>query len=497
MARSCHFRHWGITARVILITILPVILFFAAVLVYSYTTRLHEVEQELSERGNGIASVIADSSDYAVISGNLATLSAMTAGLLRRDPSISRIVVQAADGHVLAEFAAGQPPQRPILVTAAPIRRQVLAVESFADQKAPHLSTIGPKDVPTVQGEVLGNVNVTMSGHVVLARQLQRSLVAAGIAALVLVLCALLGTSLAMSLTRPLATTINAVRRISEGDYTTALPVTATGEIGHLQTSIVAMATKLREFREDLEGQVISRTKALEAARDEALHSNVEKRKLLRRLEAVVELERQNIAVEIHDRLNASLVVVRLEAQQILALLDNDTSTLPAQEIRRRAQSVVELSSDLYETGRAIVRQLRPEVIDTLGLREAVRGLVQHYDELLPKCRFEFETSGEFRDLDPSTSIVAYRVIQEALSNVLKHSGATCCNVVLDADDSRAIVRIVVADDGIGFNPRLATSGIGIAGMRERVDGHGGKWNLSTTHEQGTRVTIELPFHPT
>jgi two-component system, NarL family, sensor histidine kinase UhpB len=216
----------------------------------------------------------------------------------------------------------------------------------------------------------------------------------AAIAGTVLLLSVALGLYLAFGLTRPLAATIAAVRRIRGGDYAIEMGVTAGGEIGDLQSSIKEMAGSLDEFRRDLESKVAARTHDLEAARDDAIKSNAEKRRLIQKVNSAVEEERRNIAVEIHDHLNAVLIVARLEAQRILDLAESDSTSQAASEIKTRALSVIKLTLDLYEEARSIVRRLRPEVIDTLGLRDAVEEMVRHYDTLQSQCRLEFHAEG-------------------------------------------------------------------------------------------------------
>jgi two-component system sensor histidine kinase UhpB len=196
-----------------------------------------------------------------------------------------------------------------------------------------------------------------------------------------------------------------------------------------------------------------------------------------------------------HDHFNAELILARLEAQRILDVRSQDITTSSIEEVREKARSVIGRTSGLYEMARGIVRRLRPEVIDTLGLRDAIDEMVRDYDTLHPKCRFAFEAVGDFSRLNGELALTAYRLIQEALSNVVKHSAATLASVLLALSDDEKVLRIDVTDNGRGFDPKTTESGIGLIGMRERIHGAGGNLEIDTGDKAGTSIVIELPVH--
>jgi two-component system sensor histidine kinase UhpB len=240
------------------------------------------------------------------------------------------------------------------------------------------------------------------------------------------------------------------------------------------------------------EGFDTSLQASMRALRD----ADAEKRRLLRRLNTAVEQERQSIALEIHDELNASLIAVRLEAQRIAALSAGAAPAEVAQEIGRRATSVTQLALGLYNNGRALVRRLRPEVLDMLGLQGAVEEMVRQVDGSQPDCRFACRIDGDMAGVEPELAISAYRIIQEALSNIVKHARARHATVTL-ARHGDALA-IEVRDDGVGLSG-LRTDGIGIAGMRERVHAVHGSFAIDSGDGDGgegcgTRIAIRLPL---
>jgi two-component system sensor histidine kinase UhpB len=215
--------------------------------------------------------------------------------------------------------------------------------------------------------------------------------------------------------------------------------------------------------------------------------------RLIQQLNSAVEEERKTIAREIHDHLNAELV----EAQRILTLTENNSSNGSIEEINKRARAVIALTSNLYKIAREIIRKLRPEIIDALALCGAVEEMIRHYDTLHPGCRFSFEHRGDFSNLSDDLSITVYRLIQEALSNIVKQSGATTALVTLHSlvEDHRHL-KLSVSDDGIGFDVNTTEPGIGLIGMRERVLGLGGQLTIRTAPGTGTVITIEVPVCP-
>ena len=210
-------------------------------------------------------------------------------------------------------------------------------------------------------------------------------------------------------------------------------------------------------------------------------------------MNSIVEDERKSIAIEIHDELNASLIAARLESQSILHLAGKLEASAPIEEIKLKSQAITKLTLDLYASGRRLVRRLRPEVLDMLGLHGAVEEMIRHYDTSHPECRFEFHSEGDFSGLGNELAISAYRIIQEALSNVLKHAGATHAQVSLMLSDAEGMLHIEIDDDGSGFSTRSTSSGIGIIGMRERVYALNGKIEFSSEPDRGTVISIALP----
>jgi len=501
------WRNWNLRSRLLLIILLPVIYMFCSMVWYTYHSRLEEGKGELAERAYVVSTALAESVEYNLLTRNLAGLKSTMTDVMLSDRSIYRIDVLDADRtHVLHVISSEKALSTERFVEV-PVRRQLVWVNLLNDAQNVRADGLA-LDAGKADGKnaaknasLLGYVRVTMTATRMLARHSQRFMFELAISALALFVSAVLAVYLSLSLTHPLQMAIETLREIREGDYSSTLEVTTGGEIGDLQTSINAMSVSLQQAKQDLENKVQERTQDLMASRNEALKANAEKRKLIQKVHSIVEDERKSIAIEIHDELNASLIAARLEAQRIQHLAAQiETSEVngeAAGEIQERAKAITRMTLDLYANGRNLVRRLRPEVLDMLGLQGAVEDMLRHYNSNAQGCQFHFDSEGDFSGLDSGLAISVYRIIQEALSNVMKHAQATQVEVSLTMLEAQHSLQIEVSDNGQGFDIHHSSAGIGITGMRERVAAFHGEIDLQSSAEEGTQLIIRFPVATT
>jgi signal transduction histidine kinase len=206
----------------------------------------------------------------------------------------------------------------------------------------------------------------------------------------------------------------------------------------------------------------------------------------LRAIEAQ-ERERARLSRELHDQIGQSLSALALRLRLLLqrhAIPDDDP----------QVTALSEILDDVLEQTRSMSLQLRPPQLDDFGLPSALRSLLQrlfantgiHYD-------IEIEGS---RDMPANrVSVAAYRIIQECLTNVLRHAQANAIRVELHADASG--LALVVVDDGQGFDlERVDSERLGLRGMRERAEALSGQLRLQSRAGLGTRVWAWLPWMP-
>lgn len=420
------WRRWSVRTRLVAMTAMPLAYLFCTFVWYAYQSRLAEVREEMAERGPLVAKVLADSSEFSVVARRYDDLKLTINGLLRADPSIYRIDVLDAQRRALVQATARAPASAAELrYYEAPVLKRLMWVSVLGPDGKPYQKD-KPAGASGVTVETMGYVRVTMSPSALLLRQTRRFYVELAVGSLGLLACVLLAWQLAKGLDASLQASMRALREADD-----------------------------------------------------------EKRRLIRKVNTAVEDERQSIALEIHDELNATLIAVRLEAQRIADLN-------PEGETRARAQSIAKLALGLYNSGRSLVRRLRPEVLDMLGLDGAVEELVRHYDSARGGCRFELQAQGDFSRMEKNIAISAYRIVQEALANVVKHARATHATVTL-AREAGAL-HMGIADNGKGFDATQAAGGIGLVGMRERVYAVNGTVTIDTGLAAGTRIAIMIPL---
>ena len=212
-----------------------------------------------------------------------------------------------------------------------------------------------------------------------------------------------------------------------------------------------------------------------------------ENRLLSQKYLLVQEEERRNLAREMHDELGQCLNAIKLDAVSICEL-----SKGLQPEIERSASSIVELSNHVYEVVRSMMQRLRPAALDALGLRDAVGDLVDQWRRRNPSVICGFEAEGDLSGFGELTNITVYRLVQECLTNVAKHSRATHVYIGV-ARTGASEVRVTVRDNGRGMDLHAKRSGLGLVGLRERVEALQGRVELSGALGSGMHVTARLP----
>jgi two-component system sensor histidine kinase UhpB len=372
--------------------------------------------------------------------------------------------------------------------------RQALSIDDFGSDETIHFAGDEVERVATK--EDIGEVRVFLSKEPARVKQ-ERRIISQLVLLLVVGSTSIwVATLLGKALHRPMNTAIRALREIRGGDYVVKLEVDDGGEMGELLDAINEMSSSLDEAKRHLEEKVKARTRDLEASMDELKKSDAEKRRLIQKVDSAVEDERKSIAVEIHDELNAALLGARYSSRRILDMAAALPAGNEAKVIKESADSIINVTSALYTSARKIVRRLRPEVLDMLGLEGAVEEMLQTYEAAPGAPAFTFQSSGDFARVDGTLAIAAYRLIQECVSNVVKHAGATQGIVMAQVRDAaeEQQLRLAVVDDGVGFDPQSVQEGIGLIGMKERVYAFGGVLTLKTGPGAGTRVEIQLPL---
>lgn len=281
-------------------------------------------------------------------------------------------------------------------------------------------------------------------------------------ASFVLAIVFAVGTSL--SVRRPALALIAAAERMADGDLETPLPAVPDGdEIGRLANALERMRV--------------------------ALHRDAWRRQTLRKVITAQEEERRRIARELHDDTAQSLAAVGVAIEAALEEMPDTPARARLEQLKGHVNgSLSELHRVIYD--------LRPSVLDDLGLAAAVRWLADEYSRRTGVA-IKVETCDLEERLPPDIETAVFRVVQESLSNIERHAAADAALVQISREG--AVLSVEIEDDGKGFEPEAVSvtpesaRGLGLQGMRERVELLGGTFAITASPGCGTRVAVTVP----
>jgi len=224
-------------------------------------------------------------------------------------------------------------------------------------------------------------------------------------------------------------------------------------------------------------------------AEEELRHSHEQLRNLSAHIESLREAERTSIAREIHDELGQALTALKMDLSWLNKRLPNEQRAL--------IEKIGEMSSYIGKTIQTVKRvstELRPGVLDDLGLMAAVEWQVQEFQERT-RIKCDFTTEGEDLNLDRDLATGVFRILQEALTNVARHANATKVKVRLNERDGQLLLQ--VRDNGNGIKEKQIThpKSFGLIGMRERARSWNGSVKIDGISGKGTTVTVSIPLN--
>jgi signal transduction histidine kinase len=238
---------------------------------------------------------------------------------------------------------------------------------------------------------------------------------------------------------------------------------------------------RIREARAELARRI-----TLERELAAALGEN---RRLMQAQMQIEEEERRRLARELHDELGQHLNAIKIDAVTI--------RSSPDAEARRAALSIVELTDHLHAIVRDMTRRLRPAGLDELGFPAALDNCLEAWRGRVPDLDLELSMNGDFENLGEALNMTLYRLIQEGLTNVSRHANARRVDIRLQRNASRSDkgeIELTMKDDGRGFEAETWDGeGVGLIGMRERVEALGGRLEIATRAAPGFCVTAWLP----
>lgn len=264
----------------------------------------------------------------------------------------------------------------------------------------------------------------------------------------------------------PIGAILRALDGIEQGDYRLRLPRYKLPELGRISEKFNHMAEVLQRSRE-------------------------ENRLLTQRSLAIQERERRNLAHELHDELGQSISAIKAVAVSI-----SQQDIADREQINASANTIVDISNNMYNVARQMMRRLRPVILDELGLVVTLQEMVDDWNARHEDMFCHFSHQGELTELGEEVNISLYRIVQEGLTNISKHSNANEIDITLSRvrSEQEDVIQLVLTDDGLGFDARNTRWGLGLLGMRERCEILGGKFSLVTQPGEGVSIHITIPL---
>ncbi len=220
----------------------------------------------------------------------------------------------------------------------------------------------------------------------------------------------------------------------------------------------------------------------------ESMRTANDYRQIMGRLVAAQEEERHRVSRELHDELGQHLTALQMGLN---ALPDFDADTMRAPSSNRRIEQLQELTSEMMQRVHQIAWELRPAALDDLGLEAALEHYIDRWKQRCPSVQLDFHARGFERvpPLDAALQTTFFRVIQESLTNVMRHANAQHASVVIERRDHQVIA--IIEDNGCGFDVEATlqeNTRLGLLGMRERLELVGGTLTIEAEPGSGTTV---------
>jgi PAS domain S-box-containing protein len=222
-------------------------------------------------------------------------------------------------------------------------------------------------------------------------------------------------------------------------------------------------------------------------------NSQIELKQFASHLQNVREEEKLQLAREIHDELGQILIAIKIDLGMMKQKVLKSIKTTDAENILTNFDNLFLLVDNTLKTTRKIMTDLRPEVLFLIGFVEAVKLYLNNFKERY-RIICIFENSVSTLKLNSQQSVALYRIVQESLTNIVKHAKASKVEISLGLKDTNLVLKIT--DNGIGFitSRKNKANSFGLLGMKERVYLLEGKLLISSLPGEGTTVTVEIPY---
>jgi signal transduction histidine kinase len=442
-----------------------VLLLGAGIIVQVRNSLLLTFQEQLQDKSVTVTRDLAARATDPILLNDLVSLQRLLSDTIENNPDARYAFVVGKDGQVLAHtFGAGFPVGLLDANTTTADEHHNTVVLEEDD------GLIWDTAVPIFNGRA-GVARLGISDRR-LQRSMQSILTQIALAVvLVLALGILVATSLTWVLTRPILALVRATESVAKGDFSPRVQRWADDEIGDLADAFNRMTEEL------------SRTDEIRREREQL------RRQLLERVIATQEDERKRIARELHDSTSQNLTSLMVGIKSLSANCGNA-------EMKAEAENLRSVASQTLDDIHNISLRLRPSVLDDIGLSAALEKLKEEWQaqykiplDLMIRCGTE--------RMPAEVETAIYRIIQEALTNITRHAGASTVSVLVEHRKNHLLA--VIEDNGQGFdaNGKMGNGRLGLVGMRERAELLDGKLTIESSPKSGTSIYVDIPLKVT
>ncbi|MGE1062479.1 sensor histidine kinase [Megasphaera paucivorans] len=441
----------------------------ASLLLYTTST---EMEHGLDKSGAEIAeSISAIISNYILVDNRFA----ITEQLMHTQSSnqqIRYIIVSHPNGQILAStFTNGIPDGLP--VTRMPQAGIPIDTMTFDSNEGYIREVLCP-----IEDGLVGYFRIGLREKPMMQLMRRRFMEMIMFISLICILASWLATRYARNFLKPIQNISIAVRQLGHGNYHVRVPVETTDDVGRLAQAFNRMTDRL--YAKDRENfRLVAALKEKEKMR----------MWLINQLFSAREDERRRISRELHDETSQSMV-------SMLAYLRLISDRSTDDESKELVHGVQNLTRETLEGLRHLAVTLHPPLLDDLGLIVAIEKYLDTYRCTQPHIHTSFTAQGDFSQVTHPISLLCYRMLQESLTNIVRHSRADTVSISVTVTDTK--LTMFIEDNGIGFSEDTMEKArldnhLGIVSMRERTSLLNGTFHIHSISDVGTRITIILP----
>lgn len=442
--------------------------------IFMYTTKVM-LRQELDQYGKDTILALNIAINNDVLLDNKFAIYEQLVDTLHQNEQIKYIIVTSPEGKIISStFVKGFPVGLPVYREKSQEYENELFDMVVYDSNEGNIREY----MYTPNNNIIGSIRVGLKESIMLEIMKEKFIQIILTIFIICVVSSILATYYAWHFLQPIEMLSKAVKEISKGNYDISVDRIGNDELGYLMQIFNNMARRLsKKEREN--------TYLLSELRKKEEHNSL----LMAQLFRAQEDERQRISQELHDGTSQTMV-------SILTYLRILHDKLTTKEQKDFLAGIRELISQTLDSIRALAVNLHPPLLKDLGLIVAIEKFLDMVQQTSTDIKIKFEYQGDFSKLSDMLALVCYRIIQEGITNIVKHANARRAKVKIFYEETK--IRMEIIDNGIGFDEETAQRAklnqhLGLRSMQKRIELLQGEFEIISKMNEGTIIKIVIP----